>query len=223
MCGRFVLASPLSLIAETFSVGMTGVGVDLRPRYNIAPGQDVVAVVFEGENRLTQFRWGLVPSWAKDPSIGARMINARAETVAEKPSFRAAFEKRRCLIAADGFYEWRREGQRKIPVYICRKSRKPFGFAGLYETWTSPEGREVRTCTIITTEANELLRRVHDRMPVILPPESQALWLDPAMKDKPRLLALLGPYPADRMTAHDVSPRVNSPLHDDPENIRPVN
>ena len=221
MCGRFVLISPFTLIVEEFLIH-DGNG-DLAPRYNIAPGQDILAVLSEeGTRRLSRFRWGLIPSWADDPAIGNRMINARAETVAQKPSFRSAFDKRRCLIVADGFYEWRREGKRKFPVYVCMESQKPFGFAGLYETWHSPEGREIRSCTIITTEANDLLRPVHDRMPVIMPKEDEDAWLDPAFHDKGRLLALLRPYPAGKMKAHDVSPRVNTPTNDSPDNIRPL-
>jgi len=221
MCGRFVLISPFTLIAEEFRI-RDGNG-DLNPRYNIAPGQEILAVLCEeGANRLYRLRWGLIPSWADDPSIGSRMINARAETVAQKPSFRSAFDKKRCLIVADGFYEWRREGKRKSPVYVSMKSQKPFGFAGLYEIWHSPEGHEIRSGTIITTEANDLLRPVHDRMPVILPKEDEDRWLDPAAHDKNRLLALLRPYPAGKMRAHDVSPRVNTPANDSSDNIKPL-
>ena len=222
MCGRFVLVSPFTLIAERFRI-RDGNG-DLKPRYNIAPGQDILAVVFEeGTRRLSRFRWGLIPSWADGPSTGNRMINARAETVAEKPSFRSAFNKRRCLIVADGFYEWRRQGKRKSPVYVSMKFQKPFGFAGLYEIWHSPEGREIRSCTIITTEANDLLRPVHDRMPVIMHKENEDDWLvDPAVHDKDRLLALLRPYPAGEMKVYDVSPRVNTPANDSPDNIKPL-
>jgi putative SOS response-associated peptidase YedK len=221
MCGRFVLVSPFTLIAEEFRIRDGNGG--LKPRYNIAPGQDILAVLSEeGTRRLSRFRWGLIPSWADDPAIGNRMINARAETVAQKPSFRSAFDRRRCLIVADGFYEWRREGKRKSPVYVRMKSKKPFGFAGLFETWHSPEGPEIRSCTIITTEANDLLRPVHDRMPVIMPKEDEDAWLDPAFHDKDRLLALLRPYPAGKMRAHDVSPRVNTPTNDSPDNIKPL-
>jgi putative SOS response-associated peptidase YedK len=221
MCGRFVLVSPFTLIAEEFRI-RDGKG-DLKPRYNIAPGQDILAVLSEERiNRLSRFRWGLIPSWADDPAIGNRMINARAETVASKPSFRSAFDKRRCLIVADGFYEWRREGKRKSPVYVCMKSQKPFGFAGLYEVWHSPEGHEIKSCTIITTEANDLLRPIHDRMPVIMPREVEDTWLNPNFHDRARLLALLGPYPAGKMKAYDVSPRVNTPVNDSPDNIKPL-
>jgi putative SOS response-associated peptidase YedK len=221
MCGRFVLASPFTVIAEEFRI--RNGGFELRPRYNIAPGQDILAVIRqEGVNRLARFRWGLVPSWADDPSIGNRLINARAETVAQKPSFRSAFDKRRCLIVSDGFYEWRRERKKKTPYYICMKSQKPFGLAGLYETWHSPDGQEISTCTIITTEANDLLRPIHDRMPVILPKEAEDRWLDPAVHDRTLLLTLLHPYPAKEMKAYGVAPRVNAPANDSPDNITPL-
>lgn len=220
MCGRFVLASPFEIIAEEFRI--RDGGADLKPRYNIAPGQDVLAVVRdEGTNRLARFRWGLIPSWADDPAIGNRMINARAETVSRKPGFRSAFEKRRCLVVSDGFYEWRREGKKKTPFYVCMRSGKPFGLAGLYEVWRPPEGREIRSCTIITTEANDLLRSIHDRMPVIVPKEAEDLWLDPAVREQSRLLAVLRPYGAGEMRAYAVSARVNSPANDSPDNIRP--
>ncbi len=220
MCGRFVLTSPFEVIAEEFRI--RDGGADLKPRYNIAPGQDVLAVVREeGTNRLARFRWGLIPSWADDPAVGNRMINARAETVARKPSFRSAFEKRRCLVVADGFYEWRREGKKKSPFYVCMRSGKPFGLAGLHEVWHSPEGREIRSCTIITTEANDLLRPIHDRMPVIVPKEAEELWLDTAIHEQSRLLALLRPYEAGGMRAYAVSARVNSPANDSPDNLRP--
>ena len=219
MCGRYVLVSPFTIIAEEFRV--RDGGGDLKPRFNIAPGQDILAVVRqEGTNRLSRFRWGLIPSWADDPSIGNRLINARAETVAQKPSFRSAFDKRRCLIVSDGFYEWQREGKRKSPFYICMKSQKPVGFAGLYETWHSPEGQEISSCTIITTEASDLLKPIHNRMPVIMPKEEEDRWLDPSIHDRTRLLALLRPYPAAEMMAWGVSPRVNNPTNDSPENIR---
>jgi len=211
MCGRFTLVSPFVAVTERFRAS---VPPDLRPRYNIAPGQDVLCVIRDEENRIMPLRWGLIPFWAKDPAIGNRLINARAETVAEKPSFRSAFAKRRCLVVADGFYEWRPAGKRKIPVYIFLKSKKPFGFAGLYEAWKTPEGKELRTCTIITTEANDLVRPIHDRMPVILPERFEDRWLDPGEGSREMLLALLTPYPAGEMTAYDVAPVVNNAGHD---------
>jgi putative SOS response-associated peptidase YedK len=219
MCGRFTLVSPYVAVTERFHAKAPP---DLRPRYNIAPGQDVLCVIRDGENRIEPLRWGLIPSWAKDPSIGNRLINARAETVAEKPSFRSAFAKRRCLVVADGFYEWRPAGKRKVPVFIVLKSKKPFGFAGLYEIWKDPGGREIRTCTIITTEANDLVRPIHDRMPVILPEGVEDRWLDPGEGSRERLQALLRPYPAEEMNAYDVTPIVNSAAHDAPDCITPA-
>ena len=219
MCGRFTLVSPYVAVTERFHAAAPP---DLRPRYNIAPGQDVLCVIRDGENRIEPLRWGLIPFWAKDPAIGNRLINARAETVAEKPSFRSAFAKRRCLVVADGFYEWRPAGKRKVPVYIFLKSKKPFGFAGLYESWKDPGGKEIRTCTIITTEANEIVRPIHDRMPVILPEGVEDRWLDPGEGGRERLQALLTPYSAGEMAAFDVTPIVNSAAHDAPDCIAPA-
>jgi putative SOS response-associated peptidase YedK len=219
MCGRFTLVSPFVAVTERFHAAAPQ---DFRPRYNIAPGQDVLCVIRDGENRIEHFRWGLIPFWAKDPAIGNRLINARAETVAEKPSFRSAFAKRRCLVVADGFYEWRPEGTRKVPVYIFLKSKKPFGFAGLYENWKDPGGKELRTCTIITTEANDLVRPIHDRMPVILSEGAEDRWLDPAEGSRERLQAILTPYPAGDMAAFDVTSIVNSAAHDAPDCITPA-
>lgn len=219
MCGRFTLVSPYVAVTERFHDSASPA---LRPRYNIAPGQDVLCVIRDGANRIEPLRWGLIPFWAKDPAIGNRLINARAETVAEKPSFRSAFAKRRCLVVADGFYEWRPAGKRKVPVYIFLKSKKPFGFAGLYESWKDPGGREIRTCTIITTEANEIVRPIHDRMPVILPEGAEDRWLDPGEGSRERLRALLTPYSAGEMAAFDVNPIVNSAGHDAPDCIAPA-
>jgi putative SOS response-associated peptidase YedK len=193
---------------------------EVGPRYNIAPTQTVIVVADDGTRHLTQMRWGLIPSWAKDPAIGNRMINARAETVATKPAFRVALRKRRCLIPADGFYEWHPIGRRKQPIYISLKSREPFSFAGLWEAWTAPDGQEIKTCTIITCEANEVLKPIHDRMPVILTPEAETVWLDPTIQDPERLLPLLVPYPADEIEAYPVSTTVNNPAHDIPQCIQ---
>ncbi len=219
MCGRFTLVSPCVAVTERFRAAAPA---DLRPRYNIAPGQDILCVIRDGGRRIESMRWGLIPFRAKDPAIGNRLINARAETLAEKPSFRCAFAKRRCLIAADGFYEWRPAGRRKVPVYVFLKSRKPFGLAGLYETWKAPDGSEIRTCTIVTTEANDLVRPIHDRMPVIVPEGVEDRWLDPGERNRERLQALLKPYPAADMDAYDVTPIVNSAAHDVPDCILPV-
>lgn len=165
---------------------------------------------------------GADTSWVKDPAIGNRMINARAETIAEKPAFRAALRKRRCLIPADGFFEWQKLGKLKQPVRIVLKNRETFGFAGLWEKWKSPEGEEITSCTIITTEANELLKTVHDRMPVILTREDEAVWLDPKTQETEKLLPLLKQYPSDKMEFYPVSRDVNSPAVDKPSNIEPI-
>ena len=218
MCGRFELHSALEIIAQIFSLGR--ITVPLRPRYNIAPGQDIPIVLSEGAERaLVPSRWGLIPHWAKDEKDGYKMINARAETVAEKPSFRQAFSRHRCLIVADGFYEWKKEGAKKKPVYVRLRSGRPFGFAGIYSDWTAPDGNTVRTSAIITTDANGLLAPVHDRMPVIVPPDRYDLWLAADVQEKERLLALLKPFPDDEMELYEVTMKVNSPKNDSPENI----
>jgi putative SOS response-associated peptidase YedK len=223
MCGRFSLAADMTTVAQRFGLlTPTAESAAWTAHYNIAPTKTVVVVSDDGTRYLTQMRWGLIPSWAKDPAIGNRMINARAETVATKPAFRVALRKRRCLVVADGFYEWQQRGRGKQPFYIVLKSREPFGFAGLWDTWTSTDGEEIRTCTIITTEANEVLKPIHDRMPVILSHEAEAIWLDPTIQDPAELLPLLKPYPAEEMKAYPVSRWVNTPDHDSPECIEPV-
>lgn len=217
------MVSTIVTLANLFKVRIEDIFFDLKPNYNIAPGQDIVIVIKDqGKNRLILSRWGLIPSWSKDPSTGYKMINARSGTITEKRTFKAAFEKLRCLIVADGFYEWRREGKTKIPVFIRLKSGRPFAFAGLYNNWTSPEGKEIIASTIITTQANELLEPVHDRMPVITPEDKRDLWLDPEVKVKSDLLSLLKPYPSEEMEFYEVSKRVNSPRNNSPENIDPV-
>lgn len=226
MCGRFALISDTERLAEIFGLDMTAVtGIPPAvPRYNIAPTQPVAAVRLSpetGRRELTFFRWGLIPSWAKDMSIGARMINARSESVAEKPSFRAAFKRRRCIIPADGFYEWQKLNGGKQPVYIHGVEGQLLGLAGLWEVWRDPEGSSLQTCTILTTRPNELVAPIHNRMPVILEPEDYDLWLNPG--DKPEQgLHLLRPYPAEKLEAYPVSKLVNSPKNDTPECIQPV-
>ncbi len=221
MCGRFTLTElEPDMLVEIFN--LSGDVPPLAPRYNIAPTQPVATVIRDsGANRLAIMRWGLIPSWAKDPAIGSRMINARGETVHEKPSFRAAFKRRRCLVLADGFYEWQKQDSGpKQPVFITLNDRQPFGFAGLWEQWTDgATGDEVVTCTIITTTPNDLLRPIHNRMPVILPRAHYAPWLATDERDAEALLPLLRPYPAEEMTAWPVSTRVNSPANDDPSLI----
>ena len=221
MCGRYTLTTPVEKLAKFFGLPEDP---DLGPRYNIAPTQPVATVlVLTGERRFRLMRWGLVPHWAKDLSIGSRMINARAETVAEKPAFRSAFHDRRCLIMADGFYEWKHDGGAKHPYYIVRKDRSPFAFAGLWERWGPPEGGElVESCTIITTQANELVAEFHGRMPVILDPVDFDLWLATGVTDPQSLLGLLKPYPAEKMEAFPVSSVVNSPGHETDECVQPI-
>jgi len=198
MCGRFVLLTDLSVITESFNI--QNVACEYRPGNNISPGQQIAAVIRkDDQNTLINFRWGLIPSWAKDPSIGNKMFNARAETIAEKPSFREAFKKRRCLIIADGFYEWQKLGRVKKPFFFSLQSNEPFGFAGLYETWISPDRQQIITCTIITTDPNELIRPIHGRMPVILSKDKEAIWIEPENQNRRELLSILKPYPAEDM------------------------
>ena len=198
MCGRFILLTDLSVIVESFRI--EEVAAEYKTGSNISPEQQISAVIRDEDvNKLVDFRWGLIPSWAKDPSIGNRMFNARAETIAEKPSFREAFKRRRCLIVADGFYKWQKIGRIKKPLWFSLKSGKHFGFGGLYETWISPEQKPVNTCTIITTEPNDLLRPIHDRMPVIVKKELEDFWIDPSSHKSGDLLSILKPYPAIEM------------------------
>ncbi len=221
MCGRFVLYSSLDDIVRAFDVQQTQ--LQLRASYNIAPTQSVTVVSRrDGVNTLDEMVWGLIPVWAKERSIGSRMINARAETLAEKLSFKRPLVSQRCLVPADGFYEWHKTEQGKIPMLIHLNTRRPFGFAGLYDTWTSPEGERVRSCTIITVSANDLVRTIHDRMPAILPKELEGAWLDPSSRTAGELLALLQPYPAHEMEAYAVSRMVNSVDNNTPECIRPA-
>lgn len=219
MCGRYTLTARPDAIATAF--GATEVGADLRPRYNIAPGQNVAVIANRTPRRVEFFRWGLVPSWAKDPAIGHRMINARAETAADKPSFRSALRRRRCLVLADGFYEWKREGKHKVPYYLYRAEHAPFAFAGLWEAWHPDDTPPLHSCTILTTEANPLVAPIHDRMPVILPPAEYDLWLTEAALDPEVVRPLLEPYPAEALRAHPVSTLVNRPTNDDPACIAP--
>ncbi|OGF56915.1 MAG: hypothetical protein A2Z21_07380 [Candidatus Fraserbacteria bacterium RBG_16_55_9] len=221
MCGRFSLTrSDRDDIEGEFGVP---VPEEHRPRYNIAPTQEVLVLLSDGGvRRMEAFRWGLIPSWAKDPRIGHKLINARAETLFEKPSFRSAARGRRCLVLADGFYEWRTTAKGKVPVYIRLKSKRPFGFAGLWESWTSPEGRTVKTCAIVTTHANELMKPIHERMPVIVPKEMEATWLSPEIQAEKDLKEILQPYPAEQMETYEVLRLVNSPGNDLPECVEPL-
>jgi putative SOS response-associated peptidase YedK len=222
VCGRFTLTSGLEDVRELVQ---DAAGPEIwTPRFNIAPSQPV-AVIASGDRRQIEFfRWGLVPSWAKDPSIGDRMINARAESVLTKPSFRGPLRRGRCLVLADGFYEWRAEAGRrtKTPIYIRLKSGRPFAFAGLWDTWRSPEGTAISSCAIITTAPNEILAAIHNRMPVILDRSAHSVWLDPRESRADRVTELLGPYPAGEMEAYPVSPLVNNPRNDVPECVVPA-
>ncbi|GAB4263637.1 MAG: SOS response-associated peptidase [Candidatus Promineifilaceae bacterium] len=216
MCGRFALFESGEKIAEAFGLNAADTAVlanhPLEPRYNIAPTQPVLAVRLskEGRRELAVMQWGLVPAWSKDPQIGARMINARAETVAEKPSFRTAFKRRRCIIPASGFYEWQKTAGGKQPVFIHAADKSPLGLAGLWEIWQGGDGSYLESCTIITTSPNTLMRPIHNRMPVILEPEDYATWLRPD-PDPMTGLHLLRPFPAEKMAAYPVSTYVNSP------------
>ena len=221
MCGRYSLKADIAQLAMRFEFAADEVMHE--PAYNITPTQQVLTVTNSGERHAEYMRWGLIPFWAKDAKIGYRMINARGETVAEKPSFRTAFRRQRCLILADGFYEWQKlGGKQKRPMRITLKSGEPFAFAGLWETWKNPEGETVKSCTIITTSANEFLRPIHDRMPVILPPEMESFWLDKEIDDPIALTSAIAPYPDDEMEAFEVSPLVNNTRNKVPEVMSPV-
>ncbi|HNT73998.1 MAG TPA: SOS response-associated peptidase [Anaerolineae bacterium] len=220
MCGRFSLWLSLSDLQEAWPDFIFP--QEMSPRYNIAPTQPVAVVPNTGDHQVAFFRWGLIPFWAKEADVGNTLFNARAETVANKPAFSAAFKQRRCLVLADGFYEWRAEadGKTKTPMYIRMASGQPFAFAGLWETW-GPQESLTHSCTIITTRPNALVAPIHDRMPVILPPEAYAQWLNPATPPF-ALNTLLKPYPAEPMTAYAVSRLVNSPMNDTPDCIAPA-
>ena len=220
MCGRYSLIADIQELARQFE--FDGTGFENSPRYNVAPTQSVLTVTNRDERQGEFMRWGLIPSWAKDASIGSRMINARGETVAQKPSFRNALQRRRCLVLADGFYEWQKVGKGKRPMRIVLKSREPFAFAGLWETWRNPEGEAVRSCALITTEANDLLRPIHERMPVILPRELEEFWLDGDVADSAALSDVLAPYPDGSMEVYEVSTLVNKATNSGPDLIVPV-
>ena len=212
MCGRFTIFADPERLAERFQAALPAGG--LQPRYNAAPTQQLPVILNDGPPAIQFLQWGLIPFWAKDPSIGSRMINARSETLVDKPAFRAAFKKRRCLVLADGFYEWQKTAAGKQPIRITLASGEPFAMAGLWETWDAPDGSLLRTFTIITGDPNELVAPIHNRMPAILLPEHEAIWLDNAAE--PAIwLDILRPYPAERMAALPVSRRVNFVGNDD--------
>jgi putative SOS response-associated peptidase YedK len=222
MCGRFTMTVDPAQLQDTFP--WLNVPEGMEPRYNIAPTQPVAVVPNNDENRIEFFNWGLIPSWAKDPSIGNRMINARAETLAEKPAFRAAYRRRRCLVLADGFFEWRKDPGKKVkqPMYIRLHTGEPFAFAGLWEVWNSADGSQILSCTIITTEPNELVSDIHNRMPVILPREGYSAWLNPNEIQPADLDDFLRPYPSTELAAYPVSTIVNSPGNDSPACVVPL-
>ena len=220
MCGRFEIHSAIEIIAKLF--GIADWDIEYSPSYNIAPSQDILIVINDGRRRFIKSRWGFVPSRSRDLDAGYRMINARAETAASSKTFKSAFEKQRCLVVADGFYEWRKEGTTKKPFYIRLKSHKPFGFAGLYDVWMSPDGAALTTGTIMTTNANELVMPIHDRMPVIVPADKYDLWLGPEVRDSSAFSGVLNPYPSGEMELFPVTPKVNSFKYNSPECIRPL-
>jgi len=220
MCGRYSLSAPGDIIAEIFELVHAP---DLRPRWNIAPTQQA-AVIRQGDDgrRLDLLKWGLVPFWAKDAAIGNRMINARSETVAEKASFKHALKRRRCIVPADGFYEWQKTPEGKVPTRIQRRDGRPLGFAGLWEVWKRGPGEPLETFTILTTAPNHVLRPIHDRMPVILPPEAISLWLDPGEMRVERLEPLFEAGSGEDLETYPVSRRVNSPANDDAACVEPA-
>ncbi|WP_347814358.1 SOS response-associated peptidase [Alkalihalobacillus sp. LMS39] len=215
MCGRFTLATPLELVEQMLQIEIA----EYEPRYNIAPSQPVLSIISDGEKRRAGYlQWGLVPSWVKDPKIGYKMINARGETVHEKPAFKRLLSRRRCLIVADGFYEWKRIGEEKRP-YRITVNDSVFTLAGLWDRWRH-EDEEIVSCTIITTKPNELMSDIHDRMPVIVAEEDRETWLNPTINDPQSILSIIKPYSAKSMHAYEVSPLVNNPRHNDVECIR---
>jgi putative SOS response-associated peptidase YedK len=219
MCGRYAIPEP-GEIPVRFKA--TRSGYDLKPPYNVAPSQDLPVVVNDGEKHVELMRWGLVPFWAKDEKIGYKMINARAETLTEKPSFRKALSLQRCIIPAGGFFEWKQIDKEKVPYYIFLKNQSIFGFAGLYDVWHDKEGKELRTYTIITTVPNALIEPIHNRMPVILERKNEDTWLNPDETEPERLTKMLHPFPASEMDAYPVSRLVNIPKNDSKEVIEPV-
>jgi len=218
MCGRFTLRTPLRLVAEAFDVSWLE---ELPPHYNIAPTQQVPVVRFNSQRgcrELAMLHWGLIPPWAEDPSVASRMINARAETLADKPAFREAYRARRCLVVADGFFEWERRQRKKQPHYVVRADGEPMGFAGLWERWGRGDAT-IESCTIVTTDANETVRHLHDRMPAIVDRDDYATWLNPELHDPEQLAGILHPAAADALVTYPVSPVVNSARIDTPECI----
>ncbi len=214
MCGRFVLTVNPEMVQQTF--GLSSVPAGMQARYNISPTQPVAVITNDDPHALTFYSWGLVPSWAKDTSGAGKLINARSETAAEKPAFRSAFKRRRCIIPSNGFYEWQKNGSDKTPLFIHPEDQELFGFAGLWEVWHSADGSEVRSCTILTAAANDFMKPIHDRMPVILHKADYPLWLSSAEEPLPVLQGLMKAYDGP-LTAYPVSKAVNRPINDSPQ------
>lgn len=211
MCGRFTLFTAYENLINEFDIQQIFAKEYYEESYNIAPTHNIVSIINDGtKNRMGYLKWGLIPSWAKDDKMASKLINARSETVDEKPSFKKSFHQRRCIIPMDSFYEWKRNGKEKIPMRIKMKDDSLFAVAGLWDTWNSPNGEAIHTCTILTTEANELMSEIHDRMPVILPKEKQSIWLNTSIQHKDILKSLLVPYRSDEMMTYKVSSKVNS-------------
>jgi len=225
MCGRFSLTDIGSIFSRFGVIISKDINKKITPHYNIAPTQKIPVIYQDNnqENRIEFMKWGLVPYWAKDPKIGYKMINARAETLTQKPSFKHLLKSKRCLVPSSGFYEWKRIDKRKVPYYIGIKNSKIFSFAGLYDNWKDSVGNELKTFTIITTNSNNTLKPIHNRMPVILEQEFEEDWLDVKTHDFDSLKQMLKPYPDDKMIAYAVSTEVNNPSNDNPELIRKVN
>jgi putative SOS response-associated peptidase YedK len=219
MCGRYVFV-PDNNLKDRFSLKNN---IDsLVPNYNVSPGEFLPVIINDNGNMITLMRWGLIPSWAKDPNIAYRLINARADSVSFKPSFRTAFKHRRCLIPASGFYEWKKEGKHKQPYYFVLKDKSTFAFAGLWDQWLSPDGSEIQTYTIITTDPNSLVNSVHNRMPVILQKEDESIWLENNFENEDKYLSLLQPLPESLMKFYPVSPEVNQPVKNSADLIKPI-
>lgn len=219
MCGRFSLRVEMDELLSYY--GLIQGSFTFEPRYNIAPGQSITALIGTNDGRkLGPLKWGLVPSWATDERIGYKMINARAETLAEKPAFRQSFSSKRCIIPADGYYDWKKDT--KQPYRITMQDESLFSFAALYDSWVAPDGNKLHTCTIITTESNDMMSTIHDRMPVILPQEHHDTWLDRSITDTSLLQQLLIPFPSEQMNAYEVSPIVGNVNNDVPACIEPL-
>jgi putative SOS response-associated peptidase YedK len=222
MCGRYTITVPLDELMLRFL--LENEAPFYEPRYNVAPGQMIPVILNDGkQNKLGQLRWGLIPHWAKDTKIGYKMINARVETVVEKPAYKESFHRKRCMIPADGFFEWEVTNDGKQPMRILMRSGNLFAMAGLYDTWVSPEGEKISSCTIITTGPNKTMEGIHDRMPIILRKQDEATWLDRSVQDVKLLQSLIEkPYPHEEMRVYPVTKAVGNVKNDDPENIKDI-